>query len=142
MSTLGLNYFSKFNSVVKHKLVADTDESREATCRWIDREVMEVFEGICETDVFNNPKALAVLTDIVMTFHASLDTIVDEFVQHEVDYLLDIPYQLDEAIKETPQVPWFYRRGYHHEEKGHLEKASFSVSERGVSVSYTIGKRR
>jgi len=141
MSTLGLNYFTKLNLLVKNRLVATTEGSRHDICQWIDNDVMEAINGLCETDVFDNPKTLSALCDVAIALNSSLDTIEEEFIDHEIDYLLDIPYQLDDMVKRSSHVPWFYKSSWKREERGQFKKLDIRMSERQVSVSYTMGVR-
>lgn len=138
VSNLGLNYFTMLNLLVKSKLVANTDEGRDSICNWLDNDVMEAINGICETEVFDNPRALSALSDIVFALSASFNTIEEDIIEDEIEYLLDIPYQLSEMVKESPHVPRFYKCSFQHEERGRSEKVSIHMSERNVSVSYRI----
>lgn len=138
MSSLGLNYFSKLNLLVKEKQIGTTPESQDELCRWIDNDVMDTLNGLCETDVFDNPRTLSELSDIAITVHSSLNTIDEQDIEHEVDYLLDIPYQLNEMIKHSPEVPWFYKRSWQQEENDMSKKVTINMSEKQVSISYTL----
>ncbi len=142
MSNLGLNYLSKLNLLVENNLLASIAESRDDICRWIHSDVVEAINAFCESDVFDNPRTLSVLSDIVMALNSSLNMVDEETIAHAVDHILDMPYQLNDLVKRSSDVPWFYTRSFQREERGRSERTSFHVSERSVSISYKVNVTR
>lgn len=142
MSQFGLEYFTKLNLLAKKRFASSTSDERDRICRWIDNDVMERFSEVCETEIFDNPRALSALSEIILALHSSTNIIDEEDIEEEVEYIFDIPYRLSEMVRESSHVPSFYSHSFRREELGWSEKATLKVSDRSVSVSYTrdLGK--
>lgn len=142
LSATGLEYFGKLNSLVKKQLVATTEENRNEICYWLDTDVMAVIDGLCETDVFDKPKAVLALSDIIAALLSELSTISEEDIEEDMDYLFDFPYQLGEMVKESPRVSQFYRSSYQRREGSWSQRGSISVSEGKISASFKMDLKR
>jgi hypothetical protein len=142
LSATGLEYFRKLNSLVKKRLVATTEENRNEICYWLDADVMAVIDGLCEADVFDKPKAIVALSDIIAALSAELSTIDEGDIEGDMDYLFDFPYQLSEMVKESPRVARFYRSAYQRREETWSERGSINVSEGRVSASFRVDLKR
>ena len=142
MSTLGLDYFSKLNLLVKKGLVATTDESRRDICQWIDRDVMGAIDALCEAGVFETPRTLSALADIVLALYSSLSVIDEDEMEDDIDYLFDLPYRLNEMAIESPRIPTFYMSSLRHEERGWSKQVSVHISEGEMKLSYRAGVER
>lgn len=140
ISNLGLNYLSKLNVLVRERLIAFSDESSDDFCQWLDNHVMESIEVICETDVFDNPRSLSALSEIVVALYSSLNVIDEEDVKEEMDYLFDMPYRFKEMMAESPNIPGFRKHLLKFEEKGEAfsERIDINETDNKVSVSYKI----
>lgn len=138
MSTFGLEYFTKLNTLAEKKLIANTNENRDYIYKWMDNDVMEAIDAVCETDIFDNPKSISALADVVVALYTALNTVKEELIEHDVDYILDMPYQLTEMIKYSPSIPWFYKSSFKREERGQSEKVDISMSDGKVSFSYRM----
>ena len=141
MSTFGLEYFTKIDALIKNKLIANTDEDRDHISKWIDDDVMEAIDLICETDIFDDPKSISALADVMVALYGSLDAITEESVEDDIDYVLDIPYQLNDMIKYSPRTPWFSKYSFKHEERGKSERINVHLSDKKISVSYRMDMR-
>ena len=142
LSKVGLDYFGKLNSLVKKRLVATTEENRDEICYWLDTDVMAVIDGLCETDVFDKPKAILALSDIIAALSSELSTVDEEDIENDMDYLFDFPYQLGEMVKESPRISQFHRSSYQRREGTWSERGSISVSEGRVSASFRMDLKR
>lgn len=142
MSSLGLTYLAKLNMLVKMGLVAKSEERGADFVAWLDNDVMESINMLCETDVFDDHRSLYALSDIVFALCSSLDIVEEEDIEQEIDYLFDIPYQLREMTGEAPAIPGFRRRSFRYEDWYHSEKVDIQVTENDVSVSYKLSLRR
>jgi len=138
LSNLGLYYFSKLNLLAKNRLIGVTDESRDDICSWIDRDVMGTIDELCETTTLDNPSSLSAISDVIMTLISSHGSIEEEYLEDELDYVFDMPYQLAEMIKESPNIPWFYKHSWQYEEQELVKKVSVHISEQQFSLSYTM----
>jgi hypothetical protein len=142
LSAAGLEYFSKLNSLVKKRLVATTKKNRDEMCYWLDTNVMAVIDGLCEADVFDKPKAILALSDIIAALSSELSTIDEEDIEDDMDYLFDFPYQFGEMIKESPRIARFYRSAYQRQESTWSERSSITFSEGKVSASFRMDLKR
>jgi len=142
LSTAGLEYFSKLNSLVKRRLVATTRENRDEFCYWLDTDVMAAIDGLCEADVFDNRKAILALSDIIAALLSELSAIDEEDIEDDMDYLFDFSYQLSEMVKESPRVARFYRSAYQRRESTWSERGSINISEGRVSASFRVDLKR
>lgn len=142
LSAVGLEYFSKLNSLVKRQLVATTKENRDEICHWLDADVMEIIEGLCEADVFDKPKAILALSDIIAALLSELSAIGEEDIEEDMDYLFDFPYQLGEMVKQSPRISQFYKASYQRRERSWSERGSITVSEGRVSTFFRVGLQR
>lgn len=142
ISHFSLDYFSKLNLIVKTKSVHTKEKESNEMSRWIDSDVMESIDEIFETDVFDNPKSLSALADILLVLHSSLAVTDEEDIEGEIDSIFDMPYQLHEMIMESSRIPRFYTHSFKHEELGWSERASISMSGRSMSLSYTRDLRK
>lgn len=138
MSRFGLEYFTKLNLLVKKRFASSTSDERDRICRWIDNDVMDRFNEVCETEIFDNPRALSALSEMILALYSSINIIDEEDIEEEVEYIFDIPYRLNEMVQESPRVPRFYSHSFKREELSWSERATLQVSEKSVSVSYTM----
>ena len=138
MSRFGLEYFTKLNLLVKKRFASSTSDERDRICRWIDNDVMERFNEVCETEIFDNPRALSALSEMILALYSSINIIDEEDIEEEVEYIFDIPYRLNEMVQESPRVPRFYSHSFKREELGWSERATLQASDKSFSVSYTM----
>lgn len=138
MSRFGLEYFSKLNLLVKKRFASSTSDERDMICRWIDNDVMERFNEVCETEIFDNPRALSALSEMILALYSSINIIDEEDIEEEVEYIFDIPYRLNEMVQESPRVSRFYSHSFKREELGWSERATLQASDKSFSVSYTM----
>lgn len=138
MSRFGLEYFTKLNLLAKKRFASSTSDERDRICRWIDNDVMDRFNEVCETEIFDNPRALSALSEVILALYSSINIIDEEDIEEEVEYIFDIPYRLNEMVQESPRVPRFYSHSFKREELGWSERATLQASDKSVSVSYTM----
>jgi hypothetical protein len=142
VSNFGLAYFDKLNLAVKEKTVAVNDESTDSFCTWIDNDVMELFEILCEADVFDQPKSISALTGILQALYSNFELIESEDIEENAGYLFDVPYRLLEMVKETPEIPRFQKYSVKREEREKIEKLKIHVTGNAVAMSYRVDVKR
>ena len=129
------------NSLVEKKLVAENEESRKFFCRWISNDAFRSIENICEADVFNDTRSLSALSEVLNAVSSSLDSIDDDDLEEEIDYIFDAPSRIEEWVEESPNIPRFISHSYEFPEEEMLERLTMRMSPSNRSVHYKIRKR-
>jgi hypothetical protein len=138
MSQFCFDYFKMLNFVVKQMPVHAKEKESGEMSQWIDAEVMERIDEICETDVFDSEKSLSALAEILFALHSSWDTMGEEEVKEELDNVLDMPYKLSEMVKESSSISKFYKHSFQSGEIGRLQRNTIHVSGKSLSLSYKV----
>jgi hypothetical protein len=142
ISTFGLSYFNKLNLLVKKRSLRSNQKRSDRLSRWIDSDVMERFEEICDTDVFDNRRSLSALAEVIFALHSSLANIAEEDISEEADYIFDMPYRFSEIMRESYRLPKFYAHSFKREEAGWSARGRISLSDKRLSISYAKDLRR
>ena len=80
--------------------------------RWIDAEVMEKIDEICETDVFDSPRSLSALPEILIALRSSWSTVGEEDIKEKLDGILDVSYKPSEMVKGSSRISQFYEYSF------------------------------
>lgn len=140
ISDFGLHYMAKLNFAVKQQSVAQDAKGREHFCKWIDSDVMEIFDVLQATDVFQSPRSVSELSHILATLASSLSAIEENEIDENMCYLFDVPYQLEEMVQEAPEIPRFQKHTVKYEGRDRVEKLDLHVTGNSTTVTYRIGK--
>ena len=120
-----------------------SEKNKEEFCRWKDSEIIENFvHEIVEAEVFDDIKALSEITNIIIDSCSYFRGIDEEEIENEMDYILDLPCQIKEMIKDSPNIQNFYKYSFKREEHWGAEKGSIRVNPQNVTISYRVDVRR
>lgn len=142
LSVFSMEYFSKLNILFKEKYLAQDENSKYYINEWIDRDVMDVIDGICETDIFDDPKSMAALSDIVISLHNSINNIDDDSIESDIDYITDMPYQFNELINSSPNTPRIFTSSFRQHEESKATRMKIHYSNTESSITYTVNIRQ
>lgn len=143
LSGFGLEYLRALDVIARKRLLNANEKNRNEFCRWIDNEIMENFvHEIVEEEVFDDIKALSEITNIIVDSCSYFRDINEEEIETEMDYILDLPSQIKEMIKESPNIQNIIKYSFKREEPWGAEKGSIRVSPQNVTLSYRVDIKR
>jgi hypothetical protein len=142
MSRFGVEYFEKLNLLVGKRNLRSVKNQSDNLSQWIDHDLMDRFDEICDTDVFDNPKSLSTLADMIFALRSSLNGMTEDDIAEEADYLFDVPYRFSEMVRESTRLPRFYSQSLKYEEADWSIRERISLSSGRLTVSYTKDLRK
>lgn len=104
-SHFALDYASKLNMLVENKEVANNEVNRKEFSRWFNQDVMEMVSCLSESELYDEPKAILALSEIIAELKSSLDCIEEDGVTAEMDFILDLPYRAMDIISSCSDIP-------------------------------------
>jgi hypothetical protein len=104
-SGFGIDYISKLNLLVENKTIANNKVNRKEFSNWFNQEAMAMIDHLIENELYDDPKTLSVLCEIILELKASMDCIEKDNINQEMDYVLDLPYRAMDIISSSPDIP-------------------------------------
>lgn len=104
-SHFALDYASMLNVLVGNGEVANNEVNRKEFSRWFNQDVMGMVNCLSESELYDEPKAILALSEIIAELKSSLDCIEEDDVTAEMDYILDLPYRAMDLISSCSDIP-------------------------------------
>lgn len=136
VSAVGLKYCEKLNLLVKDQHLASNELSRTKFRKWFDDTLMETLDSVFEANVFDTPKTMDLLTEIIVGLYSTMEMIDDDSIEEDIDYMIEIPSQFIEMVQQSPSIPTFTRHTFYSQEDIMTGRVSVGKTEDTLSLSY------